>query len=105
VLWLAHARAHAVRNEEVTLVRVLSDSEWHALLEDVGLLPRPARRRPPPGTPWPPVVPEPEAEEPVEDRGDKSTRPRRGRVQQPASERREEPKPKKERGGGNDDVV
>jgi hypothetical protein len=61
-------------------------------------------QRPPPGTPWPPVVPEPEAEEPVEDAV--TSQLVRGEAASSSQLLNgEEPKPKKERGGGNDDVV
>jgi transposase-like protein len=61
-------------------------------------------QRPPPGTPWPPVVPEPAAEEPVEDAVTSQLV-----LGEAASSSQllngEEPKPKKKRGDRNDDVV
>jgi hypothetical protein len=60
--------------------------------------------RPPPGTPWPPVVPEPVAEEPVEDAVTSQLVPGEAASSSQLLNG-EEPKPKKRRGGRNDDVV
>jgi hypothetical protein len=61
-------------------------------------------QRPPPGTPWPPVVPEPAAEEPVEDAVTSQLVPGEAASSSQLLNG-EEPKPKKKRGGRNDDVV
>jgi hypothetical protein len=61
-------------------------------------------RRPPPGTPWPRVVPEPAAEEPVEDAVTSQLVPGEAASSSQLLNG-EEPKPKRKRGGGNDDVV
>ena len=61
------------------------------------------RQRPPPGTPWPPVVPEPVAEEPVEDAVTSQLVPGEAASSSQLLNG-EGPKPKKKRSGGNDEV-
>jgi transposase-like protein len=61
-------------------------------------------QRPPPGTPWPPVVPEPVAEEPVEDAVTSQLVPGEAASSSQLLNG-EESKPKKKRGDGNDNVV
>jgi hypothetical protein len=119
--WLRRAARKAEQDadaesglEEVKRIGAAIVAEHEAQLERYGppplavgeyLSPDPYEgQRPPPGTPWPPFVPEPVAEEPVEDAVTSQLVPGEAASSDQLLSG-EEPKPKKKRGGGNDDVV